>query len=66
MDYRELVPAYGRDYKNQKSVAADFAGGKDFRDALTGAYCSIRDFAKGAKLLLRYSNLRRVVIYAIK
>jgi hypothetical protein len=37
-------PAYGRDYKSKAAVLADWNAGKDFRDALTGQYLSVRDF----------------------
>lgn len=30
MSYIEVVPAYGRDYKNQRDVRADWNAGKDF------------------------------------
>ncbi len=37
-----LVPAYGRDYKNDAQVRDALLGGTDFRTA-GGQYCSIRD-----------------------
>lgn len=63
MDWLTVTPAYGRDYKNQAQVRADWAAGVDFQDTRTGQYMSIRDvqrdpslkvtvrYGKGAKLL---------------
>lgn len=61
MDFH-LTPAYGRDYKNQNQVRADWHGGKDFVLAVTGQYCSIRDL-KGmpGEVWIRYAGLRRIV-----
>lgn len=44
-------PAYGRSYKRNSDVAADWLAGKDFRLA-NGRYCSIRDFADRTDPLL--------------
>jgi hypothetical protein len=38
MEWIEVVPAYGRDYKNQASVKADWNADKDFRDRASGRY----------------------------
>lgn len=61
-NYLELVPAYGRDYKSAKDVKADFLAGKDFAlpFAFGGRYCSVRDFAKGQAVLLRFAKLTKV------
>lgn len=42
-----VLPAYGRDYNNQKTLKADWKGGKDFKLCyLThDVYFSIRDVA---------------------
>lgn len=66
-----LTPAYGRDYKSQKEILADFTAGKDFvyNDATSrydGKMCSIRDFNKGVTVMLRYNKLRKVVTFTIK
>lgn len=61
-NYLELCPAYGRDYKNATAAKADFLAGRDFvlPFALGGRYCSVRDFATGQAVLLRYSRLEKV------
>lgn len=60
-----LTPAYGRDYPSQAAVVKDFIEGKDFVLQPAGRYCSIRDFAPGANVSLRYRKLREKVIYII-
>lgn len=62
-----LTPAYGRDYKSKKEALEAFYQGKDFilndfSSPYDGKPCSIRDFNKGAQVLLRYGNLRKTVI----
>ena len=59
-DYRVLTPAYSRDYKNKNEVEKDFRDGKDFIDAITGRYCSIRDFQKGVIVNIRYWKLTKI------
>jgi len=54
------TPAYGRDYKSVSAVKADWLAGKDFRDAMTGQYLSIRDAIPG-EIWVRYSQLKKVV-----
>jgi len=54
------TPAYGRDYKSQAAVKADWAAGKDFRDAMTGQYLSVRDNVP-AQVWVRYSKLTKLV-----
>jgi hypothetical protein len=58
----ELTPAYGRDYPTKKLVEADFRQGKDFEGDFTLGFklCSIRDFAPGTKVLLRYKRAQMV------
>jgi hypothetical protein len=58
--YVEVVPAYGRDYKSKKEVLADWKAEKDFQIASTGQYCSIRDFAVGVTVNLRYKKQTQV------
>jgi len=63
-----LTPAYGRDYKNAKSVKDDFGNNKDFivtdffnpydgkpanKSDLTGQY---------SQVMIRYSNLMKIVV----
>lgn len=49
-----LTPAYGRNYKTAAEAQKDFTDGKDWKFALTGQYCSIRDFERGSSIELRY------------
>jgi hypothetical protein len=62
--YVTVTPAYGRDYKTQKEAKADWDAGKDFRDARSLQYCSIRDFrneSPDVHVTIRYRNLTRTV-----
>jgi hypothetical protein len=54
------VPAYGRDYRSAAAALADWNAGKDFRDAVTGQYLSIRDDVPG-DVWIRYDKLRKIV-----
>jgi hypothetical protein len=56
--WHELLPAYGRDYKNKRDVESAFRSGMDFYGDFQLGFklCSIRDFAPGTKVLLRYKN----------
>jgi len=65
-----LTPAYGRDYKSQAEVEADFRAGKDFilNDFMSqwdGKPCSIRDFPAGTQITLRYKKKSNVIIVTI-
>lgn len=55
-----VLPAYGRDYKSAKAALSDWFAGKDFRDAMTGQYLSIRDDPPGG-VRIRYNKLSRIV-----
>lgn len=58
----EVVPAYGRDYKNQKAVRADWASGLDFQDAFTRQYLNKQDAENlGLKVIIRYDKQLKVV-----
>lgn len=60
--YVEAIPAYGRDYKNQKAVRADWAAGLDFQDAFTRQYLNKQDAdSLGLKVLVRYDKQLKVV-----
>lgn len=55
------VPAYGRDYKSAKAVAADFVANKDFRicdmfSADDGRYINADQLKKGDTLAIRYAK----------
>jgi hypothetical protein len=67
IDYCTLSPAYGRDYKSKKEVEEAFREGKDFLfESLSGghcgSYCSIRDFAEGVRVNIRYGKMRKVAV----
>lgn len=59
--WMEVVPAYGRDYANQKAVKADWAAGKDFQVPY-GPYVNKQDAdAAGLKVIVRYAKQMKVV-----
>ncbi len=63
-----LLPAYGRDYKNQKSLKSDWNNNKDFIIAETRQYINKQD-AKNYGLtdvIFRYSQKRKVMSMSIK
>lgn len=60
--YIEVVPAYGRDYKNQKSVREDWEAGKDFRDTLSGSYVTKAEADRlGLSVIVRYAKRLKVM-----
>lgn len=64
--YITVVPAYGRDYKNQKDVKQAFKDGKDFiindmSHPNDGAYVNKDDAPKGCTLNVRYAKLTKVL-----
>jgi hypothetical protein len=60
--YIEVVPAYGRDYKNQKDARADWDADKDFRDTQSGSYINKSGAEEeGVKVIIRYANQRKVM-----
>lgn len=68
-----LVPAYGRDYKNQTAVLADFNAGKDFKIAdisspYDGAYVNKEQIVKNGikRVTIRYKQLRSVMSVDVK
>lgn len=60
-----LTPAYGRDYKSQAAVLADWSEGKDFQ-SVWGKKCSIRDFPAGTEISIRYQKLTKVLRFKSK
>jgi hypothetical protein len=73
-DFLELVPAYGRDYKNALDAKRAFTGspaGSHPHDwelasvGYNGKYCSVRDFKPGTKVNLRYRQLTRVAVVEV-
>lgn len=65
--YMELIPAYGRDYKNKKEVETAFREGKDFEGDYSIGFkpCSIRDFKTGVKVCLRYKKQTAVAVVTV-
>ena len=60
--YIEVRAAYGRVYKSQPAIKADWKAGLDFRDALSGSYVNKADAdSQGLKVLVRYNDDRSVV-----
>lgn len=60
--YIEVKPAYGRDYKSQKEVRADWNGGKDFQMTDTGQYIGKAEAeAEGLSVIVRYGKLMKVM-----
>lgn len=63
-----LVPAYGRDYKSQKEVKADWDAGKDFQIAdisssYDGAYTSKNDASQLSRpVMIRYKKLTQICV----
>lgn len=60
-----ISPAYGHDYRSADAAIEAFLTGKDFMLhtplQYMGRYCSVRDFAPGAQVMLRYGKMRKVV-----
>jgi hypothetical protein len=69
-DWIDVVPAYGADYKSQKDVQAAWNANKDFQSVSFGSagrYLNKKDvekYLKGAHIMVRYSNQRKV--YEVK
>ena len=53
-----VIPAYGRDYISKKAVLADWKDGRDFKLAMTGQYCSVRDNIPD--VWIRYDRLTKI------
>lgn len=64
MKYLSAVPAYGRDYKSQAAVMADWKAGKDFliQDLIESGYISIREKPADVILNVRYAKLTKVCV----
>jgi hypothetical protein len=62
-----LVPAYGRDYKSQAAVKADWEGKKDFilnnvMSRWDGKPANRDSFQPGTRVQIRYAELRKVMV----
>jgi len=66
-NYVQLMPAYGRDYKTKAEVEKAFREGKDFEGGYQIGFklCSVRDFAPGIKVELRYAKLSKAHIVTV-
>lgn len=62
--YVSVVPAYGRDYTNQKQVLADWNAGKDFliQDFELSGYINKDDKPASMILNVRYNKLQKVMV----
>lgn len=61
MNWLEVIPAYGRDYNNQKEVQADWDAGKDFQDPFSRSFVNKQDAVQaGLKVIIRYSKQMKV------
>lgn len=62
MNWIEVEPAYGRDYKNQKDVRADWNADRDFQETATGSYINKSGAAAlGLKVIVRYAKRLKVM-----
>jgi hypothetical protein len=61
-DSLTLIPAYGRQPQTIKEATTSFLNGQDWQLVHLGSstYCSIRDFAPGTWVTLRFRSLRSV------
>lgn len=66
--YQTVTPAYGRDYRSKAEVQADWDADKDFiLQSFNGSgYVNRQDFAPGATVNIRYSQLRKVAVIKVK
>jgi hypothetical protein len=64
-----LSPAYGIDFTKGKLATDNFRSGADWKrecvGSADGTYCSIRDFAKGVRVELRYNGCRNTTIVRV-
>ena len=74
MAYLNLSPAYGRDYKNQKSIKADWQADKDFIiETFNHPYCGkpvnrsqLIDSGFRGSVEIRYRQMRKLVVIPVK
>jgi hypothetical protein len=67
MNWIEVAPAYGRDYKSQKAVKEDWAADKDFRDTASGSYINRTGAQQlGLSVIVRYGNGLKVMSIPFK
>ena len=62
MSWIEVLPAYGRDYKNQRDALADWNANKDFIETSRRVATSKSDCERmGLKVVIRYDRMTKVV-----
>jgi hypothetical protein len=66
--YITLSPAYGRDYTKRSDILADLLAERDF--VMHGpwhdiTYVNLQQLEEGQTLNVRYSNLRKVAVFAV-
>ena len=60
-DYIEVLPAYGRDYKNKKEIEVDLVANLDFQLSTTRQYISLTEMvAHQYRVIVRYGNQLKV------
>lgn len=68
--YLTLTPAYGRDFKSAREAQQSFMSGQDWQIATVfggnaGRYCSVRDFADGVSVELRYAKQTKSTVIKV-
>lgn len=67
-----LTPAYGRDYKSQKAVKADWDNNKDFvindiSSPWDGSYANKADLiGQVGSVMIRYDRLTKIMVVKVK
>lgn len=67
-NYQVVSPAYGKDFSNAADAKSAFLSGKDFKmESLDhgGSYCSVKDFAKGVTVEVRYAKKSKFVMVKV-
>lgn len=60
-EYIEVLPAYGRDYKNKAAIIEDMLAGRDFQLSTTRQYLNIDTIrAHQYRVIVRYGKLMKV------
>lgn len=59
-EYIEVIPAYGRDYKNKKEIVEDLTNGKDFQLTTTRQYINLPQMVEHQfRVIVRYGKLMK-------
>lgn len=69
-NYFTVSPTYGRDYKSKAEAERAFRSSKDFQmqsvvSGFAGSYCSVRDFAPGIKVKVRYGKMQKGMVVTV-